>query len=108
MIEHVLTINNRKISCDNDKIIANGAKSDILKIKTDEEWLDCKLVLILYTSDDIYACIYDGDFVYIPEKLLSTSGYLSASIIGQKDDGYRITTKKAQNLLNVVSSGLPF
>lgn len=108
MIEHVLTIKNRKISCDNDKIIANGSKTDSLTIKTDEEWTDCKLVLILYTPNDIYACVYEDDFVYLPEKIIGKPGYISVSVIGQRDDGYRVTTKKANNLLNVISSGLPF
>lgn len=105
MLDHKLVVSNRRISCENPTILANGVNSDSISLEFDEEWNDFNVAIILGKPGHAVSARYEGKPLSIPPQFLSKTGYIPVSIVGQNET-QRITTYACPTLLYVVRSGV--
>lgn len=80
-------------SCDFDSIVRGTRKYLHIKFNFSKEWESCYKVVSFWSNEQEYAVQLDNDICEIPHEVLLESKF-KVSVIGGRDDGYRITTNK--------------
>ena len=106
MINHTITVRNRRIKVDTTRLVQGCAGSDSIILDLDDEWTGLDEVLIsIGSGDSRQVAIWDGEPMVI-EHVDFPIGYLPVSVTGRTKDGSRsITTKRKPNALLVVRNG---
>lgn len=85
----------RQPGCDFSHIVANSV--DYLRLKfhfDDVNWNGCKKVIVFWENDKQYPVLLDeNDSCNIPAKF-SKEQRIEFSLVGGREDGYRINTNK--------------
>lgn len=104
MADHIIKVRNREISVTNAVIVANSVNSDKLLLDLDDEWKGLQVFVTLELKDTKIRSRWGGMPLDVPEKILSTPGYVGVTIIG-RSPLRKIITRKAKKALVVVPSG---
>ena len=106
MINHTITVRNRRIKVDTPRLIQGCDGSDSIILDLDDEWTGLDEILVsIGSGDSRQDAIWDGEPMVI-EHIDFPIGYLPVSVTGQTEDGSRsITTARAPNALFVVRNG---
>lgn len=83
----------KKNDCDFTGIIHGTRKYLNAKFNFSKEWIDCTKVVSFWNDNKEYAVVLENDICVIPHEVLSDRRF-GISIIGVREDGYRITTTK--------------
>lgn len=106
MINHTITVRNRRIKVDTPRLIQGCAGSDSIILDLDDEWTGLDEILIsIGSGDSRQVAIWDGEPMVI-EQIDFPIGYLPVSVTGRTKDGSRsITTARASHVFSVVRNG---
>ena len=106
MINHTITVRNRRIAVDTPRLIQGCTGSDSIILDLDAEWtgLD-KITVSIGSGDSRQDAIWDGEPMVI-EHIDFPIGYLPVSVTGRTEDGSQsITTTRAPHVFFVVRNG---
>ena len=106
---HVLTVRDRVLSTDLQRIVQNNVKTDTVTLDLDGEWDDCT-VYVTFNDETAqsgpWSLEWEGQPLTIPSAIGAVVGPVAVSVVGYGSDGeLRLVTEAAPQLLNVVKSG---
>ena len=106
MINHTITVRNRRIKVDTPRLIQGCAGSDSIILDLDDEWTGLDEILVsIGSGDSRQDAVWDGEPMVI-EHIDFPTGYLPVSVTGRTKDGSRsITTERASHVFSVVRNG---
>lgn len=106
MINHTITVRNRRIKVDTTRLIQGCVGSDAIILDLDDEWTGLDEVLVsIGSGDSRQVAIWDGEPMVI-EHIDFPIGYLPVSVSGRTKDGSQsITTVDAPHAFFVVRNG---
>lgn len=106
MINHTVTVRNRRIKVDTPRLIQGCTGSDSIILDLDDEWTGLDEILIsIGSGDSRQVAIWDGEPMVI-EHIDFPIGYLPVSVTGRTKDGSRsITTARVSHVFSVVRNG---
>ena len=106
MINHTITVRNRRIKVDTPRLIQGCTGSDAIILDLDDEWTGLDEILVsIGSGDSRQDAIWDGEPMVI-EHIDFPIGYLPVSVTGRTKDGSRsITTARASHVFSVVRNG---
>lgn len=106
---HVLTVRDRVLSTDLERIVQNNVKTDTVTLDLDGEWDDCT-VYVTFNDETAqsgpWSLEWKGQPLTIPPAIGAVVGPVAVSVVGYGSDGeLRLVTEAAPSLLDVVKSG---
>lgn len=106
---HVLTVRDRVLSADLERIVQNNVKTDTVTLDLDGEWDDCT-VYVTFNDETArsgpWSLEWKGQPLTIPSAIGAVVGPVAVSVVGYGSDGeLRLVTEAAPSLLDVVRSG---
>lgn len=106
---HVLTVRDRVLSTDLERIVQNNVKTDTVTLDLDGEWDDCT-VYVTFNDETArsgpWSLEWKGQPLTIPSAIGAVVGPVAVSVVGYGSDGeLRLVTEAAPSLLDVVKSG---
>lgn len=106
---HVLTVRDRVLSADLERIVQNNVKTDTVTLDLDGEWDDCT-VYVTFNDETArsgpWSLEWKGQPLTIPSAIGAVVGPVAVSVVGYGSDGeLRLVTEAAPSLLDVVKSG---
>lgn len=106
---HVLTVRDRALSTDLERIVQNNVKTDTVTLDLDGEWDDCT-VYVTFNDETArsgpWSLEWKGQPLTIPSAIGAVVGPVAVSVVGYGSDGeLRLVTEAAPSLLDVVKSG---
>lgn len=106
---HVLTVRDRALSTDLERIVQNNVKTDTVTLDLDGEWDDCT-VYVTFNDETArsgpWSLEWKGQPLTIPSAIGAVVGPVAVSVVGYgSDGGLRLVTEAAPSLLDVVKSG---
>lgn len=106
MINHTITVRNRRITVDTPRLIQGCTGSDSIILDLDDEWTGLDEILVsIGSGDSRQDAIWDGEPMVI-EHIDFPIGYIPVSVTGRTEDGSRsITTARAPHVFFVVRNG---
>lgn len=106
MINHTITVRNRRIKVDIPRLIQGCTGSDSIILDLDDEWTGLDEILVsIGSGDSRQDATWDGEPMVI-EHVDFPVGYLPVSVTGRTKDGSRsITTARAPHVFFVVRNG---
>ena len=106
VINHAITVRNRRIKVDTPRLIQGCDGSDAIILDLDDEWTDLDEILVsIGSGDSRQDAIWDGEPMVI-EHVDFPIGYLPVSVTGRTKDGSRsIATARAPHVFFVVRNG---
>lgn len=106
VINHTITVRNRRIKVDTPRLIQGCAGSDSIVLDLDDEWTGLDEINVsIGSGDSRQDAIWDGEPMVI-EHIDFPIGYLPVSVTGRTKDGSRsITTARAPHVFFVVRNG---
>ena len=106
---HVLTVRDRVLSTDLQRIVQNNVKTDTVTLDLDGEWDDCTVYVTFNdetSQSGPWSLEWEGQPLTIPSAIGAVVGPVAVSVVGYGSDGeLRLVTESAPQLLNVVKSG---
>lgn len=106
---HVLTVRDRVLSTDLQRIVQNNVKTDTVTLDLDGEWDDCTVYVTFNdetSQSGPWSLQWEGQPLTIPSAIGAVVGPVAVSVVGYGSDGeLRLVTEAAPALLNVVKSG---
>lgn len=106
---HVLTVRDRVLSTDLQRIVQNNVKTDTVTLDLDGEWDDCTVYVTFNdetSKSGPWSLEWEGQPLTIPSAIGAVVGPVAVSVVGYGSDGeLRLVTEAAPSLLNVVKSG---
>ena len=106
VINHAITVRNRRIKVDTPRLIQGCDGSDAIILDLDDEWTGLDEILVsIGSGDSRQDAIWDGEPMVI-EHVDFPIGYLPVSVTGRTKDGSRsIATARAPHVFFVVRNG---
>lgn len=106
---HALTVRDRVLSTDLERIVQNNVKTDTVTLDLDGEWDDCT-VYVTFNDETArsgpWSLEWKGQPLTIPSAIGAVVGPVAVSVVGYGPDGeLRLVTEAAPSLLDVVKSG---
>ena len=106
---HALTVRDRVLSTDLERIVQNNVKTDTVTLDLDGEWDDCT-VYVTFNDETArsgpWSFEWRGQPLTIPSAIGAVVGPVAVSVVGYGSDGeLRLVTEAAPSLLDVVKSG---
>lgn len=106
---HALTVRDRVLSTDLERIVQNNVKTDTVTLDLDGEWDDCT-VYVTFNDETArsgpWSLEWKGQPLTIPPAIGAVVGPVAVSVVGYGSDGeLRLVTEAAPSLLDVVRSG---
>ena len=106
---HALTVRDRVLSTDLERIVQNNVKTDTVTLDLDGEWDDCT-VYVTFNDETAksgpWSLEWKGQPLTIPSAIGAVVGPVAVSVVGYGSDGeLRLVTEAAPSLLDVVRSG---
>lgn len=106
---HALTVRDRVLSTDLERIVQNNVKTDTVTLDLDGEWDDCT-VYVTFNDETARSgprsLEWKGQPLTIPSAIGASVGPVAVSVVGYGSDGeLRLVTEAAPSLLDVVKSG---
>lgn len=106
---HALTVRDRVLSTDLERIVQNNVKTDTVTLDLDGEWDDCT-VYVTFNDETArsgpWSLEWKGQPLTIPSAIGAVVGPVAVSVVGYGSDGeLRLVTEAAPSLLDVVKSG---
>lgn len=106
---HALTVRDRVLSTDLERIVQNNVKTDTVTLDLDGEWDDCT-VYVTFNDETArsgpWSLEWKGRPLTIPSAIGAVVGPVAVSVVGYGSDGeLRLVTEAAPSLLDVVKSG---
>lgn len=106
---HALTVRDRRLSTDLERIVQNNVKTDTVTLDLDGEWDDCT-VYVTFNDETArsgpWSLEWKGQPLTIPSAIGAVVGPVAVSVVGYGSDGeLRLVTEAAPSLLDVVKSG---
>lgn len=106
---HALTVRDRVLSADLERIVQNNVKTDTVTLDLDGEWDDCT-VYVTFNDETArsgpWSLEWKGQPLTIPSAIGAVVGPVAVSVVGYGSDGeLRLVTEAAPSLLDVVKSG---
>lgn len=106
---HALTVRDRVLSTDLERIVQNNVKTDTVTLDLDGEWDDCT-VYVTFNDETAqsgpWSLEWKGQPLTIPPAIGAVVGPVAVSVVGYGSDGeLRLVTEAAPSLLDVVKSG---
>lgn len=106
---HALTVRDRVLSTDLERIVQNNVKTDTVTLDLDGEWDDCT-VYVTFNDETARSgprsLEWKGQPLTIPSAIGAVVGPVAVSVVGYGSDGeLRLVTEAAPSLLDVVKSG---
>mgnify|MGYP002797137362 CR=1 FL=1 len=106
---HALTVRDRVLSTDLERIVQNNVKTDTVTLDLDGEWDDCT-VYVTFNDEAArsgpWSLEWKGQPLTIPPAIGAVVGPVAVSVVGYGPDGeLRLVTEAAPSLLDVVKSG---
>lgn len=106
---HVLTVRDRVLSTDLERVVQNNVKTDTVTLDLDGEWDDCT-VYVTFNDETArsgpWSLEWEGQPLTIPSAIGAVVGPVAVSVVGYGSDGeLRLVTEAAPSLLDVVKSG---
>ena len=106
---HALTVRDRVLSVDLERIVQNNVKTDTVTLDLDGEWDDCT-VYVTFNDETArsgpWSLEWKGQPLTIPSAIGAVVGPVAVSVVGYGSDGeLRLVTEAAPSLLDVVKSG---
>lgn len=106
---HALTVRDRLLSTDLERIVQNNVKTDTVTLDLDGEWDDCT-VYVTFNDETArsgpWSLEWKGQPLTIPSAIGAVVGPVAVSVVGYGSDGeLRLVTEAAPSLLDVVKSG---
>lgn len=106
---HALTVRDRVLSTDLERIVQNNVKTDTVTLDLDGEWDDCT-VYVTFNDETArsgpWSLEWEGQPLTIPSAIGAVVGPVAVSVVGYGSDGeLRLVTEAAPSLLDVVKSG---
>lgn len=106
---HALTVRDRVLSTDLERIVQNNVKTDTVTLDLDGKWDDCT-VYVTFNDETArsgpWSLEWKGQPPTIPPAIGAVVGPVAASVVGYGSDGeLRPVTEAAPSLLDVVKSG---
>lgn len=106
---HALTVRDRVLSTDLERIVQNNVKTDTVTLDLDGEWDDCT-VYVTFNDETArsgpWSLEWKGQPLTIPSAVGAVVGPVAVSVVGYGSDGeLRLVTEAAPSLLDVVKSG---
>lgn len=106
---HALTVRDRVLSTDLERIVQNNVKTDTVTLDLDGEWDDCT-VYVTFGDETArsgpWSLEWEGQPLTIPSAIGAVVGPVAVSVVGYGSDGeLRLVTEAAPSLLDVVKSG---
>ena len=106
---HVLTVRDRVLSIDLERIVQNNVKTDTVTLDLDGEWDDCT-VYVTFNDETArsgpWSLEWKGQPLTVPSAIGAVVGPVAVSVVGYGSDGeLRLVTEAAPSLLDVVKSG---
>lgn len=106
---HVLTVRDRVLSADLERIVQNNVKTDTVTLDLDGEWDDCTVYVTFNDGtarSGPWSLEWKGRPLTIPSAIGEVVGPVAVSVVGYGSDGeLRLVTEAAPSLLDVVKSG---
>lgn len=106
---HVLTVRDRVLSTDLQRIVQNNVKTDTVTLDLDGEWDDCTVYVTFNdetSQSGPWSLQWKGQPLTVPSAVGAVVGPVAVSVVGYGSDGeLRLVTEAAPALLNVVKSG---
>lgn len=106
---HVLTVRDRVLSTDLQRIVQNNVKTDTVTLDLDGEWDGCTVYVTFNdetSQSGPWSLEWKGQPLTIPSAIGAVVGPVAVSVVGYGSDGeLRLVTEAAPSLLNVVKSG---
>lgn len=100
MINHTITVRNRRIKVDTPRLIQGCTGSDAIILDLDDEWIGLDEILVsIGSGDSRQDAVWDGEPMVI-EHIDFPIGYLPVSVTGRT-----ITTTRAPHAFFVVRNG---
>ena len=106
---HALTVRDRVLSTDLERVVQNNVKTDTVTLDLDGEWDDCT-VYVTFNDETArsgpWSLEWKGRPLTIPSAIGAVVGPVAVSVVGYGSDGeLRLVTEAAPSLLDVVKSG---
>ena len=106
---HALTVRDRVLSTDLERIVQNNVKTDTVTLDLDGEWDDCTVYVTFNdgtAQSGPWSLEWEGRPLTIPSAIGAVVGPVAVSVVGYGSDGeLRLVTEAAPSLLDVVKSG---
>lgn len=106
---HVLTVRDRVLTTDLERIVQNNVKTDTVTLDLDGEWDDCT-VYVTFNDETArsgpWSLEWKGQPLTVPSAIGAVVGPVAVSVVGYGSDGeLRLVTEAAPSLLDVAKSG---
>lgn len=102
--EHIVTVEERRISVDYQTIIQDNMGTDVLILNLDGEWDGLSTVVYCGYTGDLKEYAWSGSPIKLP--VYGSTGSLDLTVVGLSPDGKtRLVTAEAKGVLTVIRAG---